>query len=426
MTEAAHSKLSASAADRWMACPGSVVLSAGLPDNTSEYAAWGTAAHTVADACLTGDHDALKYAGVVHKIEGFTITVDADMVECVQTYLDNLREMTAGADLFESETRTNYSTWLNVDQDMAWGTADATALIGTELQVHDLKTGRGVEVDAVENRQMMLYAGGKLLEMEALGIEVETVRLVIHQPRVRRAPSEWRLTRDYLADWLMGDARQAAQRVLRADDFDDGPQEEFEGLFLAAGDHCRWCRAKATCPALRAEVAGTVNPLSAPASPDEFAELQTAMPTPDSGPVGVAAWLAACLAKVDMIEDWCLAIRAESLRRLSAGEPVPGYKLVQGKRGARTWANWTEAEKVLREQFRLPVEKAYDLKLISPTTAEKLAKAGDIGPRQWAKVIPLIVQRDGAPSVAPASDPRPAITVQPVVEAFDVQAGDIV
>ena len=105
---------------------------------------------------------------------------------------------------------------------------------------------------------------------------------------------------------------------------------------------------------------------------------------------------------------------------------MPGYKLVQGKRGARQWADPAEAEKVLREQFRLPIEKAYDLKLISPTTAEKLAKAGEIGPRQWAKVIPLIVQRDGAPSVAPVSDSRPAITVQPVAEAFDVQAGDLV
>ena len=412
MTEAAHSKLSASAADRWMACPGSVALSAGLPDNTSEYAAWGSVAHRIADECLTKSKDPATFVGLRYNQDGYAITVDDDMAECVQTYLGNLREMTAGADLFESETRTNYSTWLNVDQDLAWGTADATALIGTELQVHDLKTGRGVEVDAVENRQMMLYAGGKLLEMEALGIEVETVRLVIHQPRVRKAPSEWRLTRDELVDWLMGDARQAAQRVLQAAQ----PLDEF----MAAGDHCRWCRAKATCPALRAEVAGTVG------EREDITDAFEPVAVAHLGNPDPSRALAACLAKVDMIEDWCSAVRAESLRRLSAGEPVPGYKLVQGKRGARAWANPTEAEKVLREQFRLPVEKAYDLKLISPTTAEKLAKAGDIGPRQWAKVIPLIVQRDGAPSVAPVSDNRPAITVQPVAEAFDVQAGDLV
>ncbi len=421
MTEAAHSKLSASAADRWMACPGSVVLSEGQPDNTSEYAAWGSVAHRVADECLTKSKDPVTFIGLKYNQDGYTFTVDDEMADCVQTYLGNLREMTAGADLFESETRTNYSTWLNVDQALAWGTADATALIGTELQVHDLKTGRGVEVDAVENSQMMLYAGGKLLEMEALGIEVETVRLVIHQPRVRQAPSEWHLTRDELADWLMGDARQAAQRVLVAKETHG--TSKWDETFLRSGDQCRWCRAKATCPALRNEVSIEVHGVAA-ASPDEFADFVTA--TPNAALPSDANWLAACLSKVDLIEDWCSAIRAESLRRLSAGAPVPGYKLVQGKRGNRQWADPAEAEKVLREQFRLPVEKAYDLKLISPTTAEKLAKAGEIGPRQWAKVIPLIVQRDGAPSVAPVSDNRPAITVQPVAEAFEVQAGDLV
>jgi hypothetical protein len=419
MTDAAHSKLSASAADRWIACPGSVVLSAGLPDNTSEYAAWGSVAHKIADQCLGKALNPEAFLYTSHEQDGYAITVDADMVECVHTYLWNLAEMTAGADLFESETRTNYARWLAVDHDLAWGTADATAVLGTELQVHDLKTGRGVEVDAVENRQMMLYAGGKLLEMEALGIDIETVRLVIHQPRVRRAPSEWTLPRDELVAWLEGEARQAAQRVLQAHE-----AVEFDP-FLAAGDHCRWCRAKATCPTLRADVAATVAD-TVPASPDEFAVLTPSVNPPADTAHTQESWLAVCLSRVDMIEDWCSAIRAESLRRLSAGEPVPGYKLVQGKRGARQWADAAEAEKVLREQFRLPIEKAYDLKLISPTTAEKLAKAGEIGPRQWAKVIPLIVQRDGAPSVAPVSDNRPAITVQPVAEAFDAQAGDLV
>lgn len=419
MADAAHSKLSASAADRWIACPGSVVLSAGLPDNTSEYAAWGSVAHRVADECLTRSKDPATFVGLQSNQDGYTIVVDADMVECVQTYLQNLGEMTAGADLFESETRTNYAAWLNVDPDLAWGTADATAVLGTELQVHDLKTGRGVEVDAVENRQMMLYAGGKLLEMEALGIDIETVRLVIHQPRVRKAPSEWTLTRDELVAWLTGEARRAAQRVLRAHE-----AVEFDP-YLSAGDHCRWCRARATCPELRADVAATVAD-TVPASPEEFAVLEPSVNPPADTAHTQASWLAMCLSRVDMIEDWCSAIRAEALRRLSAGEPVPGYKLVQGKRGARQWADPAEAEKVLREKFRLPIEMAYDLKLISPTTAEKLAKAGEIGPRQWAKVIPLIVQRDGAPSVAPVSDSRPAITVQPVAEAFDVQAGDLV
>jgi hypothetical protein len=273
----------------------------------------------------------------------------------------------------------------------------------------------------MHNEQIMLYAGGKLLEMEALGIDIETVRLVIHQPRVRQAPSEWSLPRQALVHWLTSTARSGATSVLAAKQTHG--TSKWDETFLRSGDQCRWCRAKATCPALRNEVSIEVHGVAA-ASPDEFADFVTA--TPNAALPSDANWLAACLSKVDLIEDWCKAVRAESLRRLSNGEPVPGYKLVPGKRGARQWADPAEAEKVLREQFRLPVEKAYDLKLISPTTAEKLAKAGDIGPRQWPKLQPLIVQKDGAPSVAPASDLRPAITVQPVAEAFEVQAGDLV
>ena len=423
MNVSEHSKLSASAAKRWLACPGSITLSDGKPDNTSEYAAWGSVAHKVADKCLVLGEPASEFLGAKFDQDGYTFTVDDEMVECVQTYLDNLAEMTAGADLFESETRTNYAAWLQVDQDLAWGTADATAVLGTELQVHDLKTGRGVEVDAVGNEQMMLYAGGKLAEMEALGVDIETVRLVIHQPRVRKAPSEWSLTREELVTWLTSTARSGAASVLVAQET-RGTSQWYE-TFLRPGDHCRWCRAKATCPTLRADVTATVSD-TVPATPEDFADITpTIAPPVDSGH-DEASWLAVCLSRVDLIEDWCKTVRAEALRRLSDGQPVPGFKLVAGKRGNRQWADPAEAEKVLREQFRLPIEKAYDLKLISPTSAEKLAKAGDIGPRQWAKVIPLIVQKDGAPSVAPAADSRPAITVQPVADAFTVQADDIV
>lgn len=57
--------------------------------------------------------------------------------------------------------------------------------------------------------------------------------------------------------------------------------------------------------------------------------------------------------------------------------------------------------------FRLKDDQIYDRKVISPTTAEKLAKAEAIGKRQWPKLAALIVQPEGKPSVAPAADPRP-------------------
>jgi hypothetical protein len=98
--------------------------------------------------------------------------------------------------------------------------------------------------------------------------------------------------------------------------------------------------------------------------------------------------------------------------------PVPGWKLVPGKRGARQWSSPQAAEELLRKTFRLTIEQAYDLKLISPTSAEKLKKSGVIGDRQWSRVQDLITQSDGKPHVAPASDPRPALEIVPVVAEF--------
>jgi hypothetical protein len=124
------------------------------------------------------------------------------------------------------------------------------------------------------------------------------------------------------------------------------------------------------------------------------------------------------MGKVALVETWCKAIRAEVEKELLAGKAIAGWKLVKGKMGNRKWSDPTEAENMLKS-LRLKVDQMYDLSLISPTSAEKLANSEVIGPRQWKKVLPLITRTEGGPSVAPESDKRPAI--EPISsDAFDV------
>jgi hypothetical protein len=99
-------------------------------------------------------------------------------------------------------------------------------------------------------------------------------------------------------------------------------------------------------------------------------------------------------------------------------EPVYGYKLVQGKRGNRRWVDAELAETALKA-MRLPHKQMYDYKFVSPTTIEKMVKAEEIGPRQWAKMQELIVQSEGQPSVAPVSDKRPALVIGADASDFD-------
>ena len=417
MADAGHSKFSASAASRWISCPGSMVLSVGKVDQRSSYAADGSAMHDVADACLQSGAKPEGYLGRQVVVDNVSVSITQDMVDCVAKYLEHVAELTAGADILQSETRTNYAKWLGVPTEAAWGTADCTAawVDLKHLLVADLKTGRGVEVDAVNNEQGMLYAGGKLLEMDELGIEIETIDIVISQPRVNSAPSVWKITRTELEAWLTGRARQGATSVQMGEQ--SAGAAGWDETFLQPGEkQCRFCRAKATCPALRAAVSDAVF-TTVPATPEDFAVAALDQVIPDHDD----AWLSATMARADLIEDWLKAVRAEVERRLLAGTPVPGYKLVQGKQGNRAWSDKAQAEDLLKT-FRLKVEEMYDLSLISPTTAEKLVKAETIGPRQWKKAESLITRAAGKPSVAPVSDKRPALEIAPIDDAFESQS----
>ena len=412
---AEHARIfGASGFERLMLCPGSAVLAADAPRKSSQYSAEGTAIHAASADVLNGGTWPLQ--GYKVSADGFDFTWDADMESVGQAYVDYVQGL--DGDFLMVEQRVQFGQAVGVDDpEDGFGTADAIVGKGSELIVIDLKCGRGVAVQAEDNPQLMLYAIGALAECDGVAGDFDTVRLVIVQPR-NGGVSEYVLTVGELGEWARSVALPAAQRVAAA--VDRAPVMGDGGFALSylnpTEKGCKFCAAKATCPALRDEVALTVG-ASEPASPDEF--LTDMQPT-GTGAYEASDWLAACLSKVDLIEDWCKAVRAEAERRLCEGQEVPGYKLVAGKKGARAWADEAQAEEVLRKQMRLPIEKAYNLKLITPPQAEKLAKAGDIGPRQWPKLQALITQGEGKPHVAPESDPRPAITVAATPDDFDL------
>ena len=420
MSAPAHSKWSASGFESIMLCPGKKVLEQGKPDNTSKYAAEGTAAHQVLTWALQEERPATAYIGRVIEADGFVFEVDQDMAGHVQVCVDYANDLKGDDGTIFADIRVNYSSYLGVAEQEAWGTADVIVCRGTEVIVVDFKYGMGVEVDAERNPQMSLYGLGALQAYHGLVADFETVRMAISQPRIKRAPSEWDCSVEELETWGRSTARSAVNTCLQAIEIDPAMVVSAVGwndVFLRPGEkQCKFCKAKATCPALRAEVANMVVN-GAPATPDEFADMVNDTLPDTSLAHEDEAWLAACLAKVDLIEDWCKAIRAETERRLLAGDNVPGFKLVQGKKGARQWADAKVAEETLKT-MRVKLEDMYDFKLISPTTADKLAKAGTIGPRQWPKLQGLITQSEGKPHVAPSTDSRPALVVTPVVDDF--------
>jgi hypothetical protein len=165
--ERAHAILSASSADRWLSCPPSARLNEKIKDEGSSFAAEGTKAHELAERTLVSGRNA-------HEMSG---DYPHDMREYVQQYVDYVRAI-PGELLVEQ--RMNFSQWVPD----GFGTADAVILNDGICHVCDLKFGKGLRVDAIENPQMMLYALGAYAAYDAIYGPISKFVLHVCQPRL--------------------------------------------------------------------------------------------------------------------------------------------------------------------------------------------------------------------------------------------------
>lgn len=382
-----HAILAPSDAHRWLYCTGSIALTKDLPDQSSTYSQEGTAAHRLAEICFTDKNDAKAHIGKMYWIgddaKGVPINwdIDADMAGFVQVYLDYVRREAEDKSLLIEQKLPLTPFTGETD---ARGTADAVIIEGDTLTVIDLKFGVGVRVDAEKNEQLMMYALAAMYEYAVLG-PFKKFKVVVVQPRL-----------DAISEWAFGiKEMQVFERLVitQALEITNGKTE-----LVVTEKGCRFCRAKANCP----ELAKQIHSMTEGA----FDNLDT-LPEND---------LSANMRAVDMIEGWCRAVRAEVERRLISGDKVTGYKLVQGRMGARAWGDAAEAEKTMRG-LGMAEEVMYKKALVTPPALEKVYKNN---PDAWFVLQALITQKEGPPSVAASTDPRPAIGS--VGEQFEVLA----
>lgn len=366
-----HAFLSASASHRWLACPPSAKLCAEVPDEESPYARQGTDAHELCQY-LVEKELGRDVTNPTQNLEFY----DAEMQESAEGYCSFVMEQIAKSKehcpdpLVCVEQKLDYSKWV---QD-GFGTGDCVIVADDTLHIIDMKYGVGVLVsasgeDGTGNSQLKCYALGALDTFGDL-YDIRRIKLSIYQPR-RENTDTFEMSVEELLKW--------ADEVLspRAKLAYEGNGE------FSAGEHCRFCRIKATCRKRAA--------YSLELAKYEFAE----------APSLTSEEIAAILPQIDTLVSWADDIKAYALERALSGTSYPGFKLVEG-RSVRKYTDEAAVIDVVAAEGFDPFEK----KLLGITAMQKL-----LGKTKFDELLSGLIEKPkGKPTLVPESDKRPAVS----------------
>jgi hypothetical protein len=406
-----HANLSPSKRHRWALCPGSVREEAKYPEErTSEAAIDGTHSHTLLEHCLSEGVEPETMIGQVLSDDDGVFKVDADRAARVKVATDYVKHRIAeqfGMCEVIAETRVDPLHLLGRD-DMS-GTVDIQ-IRGTEvLELVDYKDGMGV-VEAEGNHQLELYALGCLAELKLPvngNYPWKRVRMTIIQPKLAlRGMNPITSHTVTVADLLSSMGTIVAQAA--ATDAPDAP--------LVPGEsQCKFCRAKGSCAALASNVMKEVGVMF---QPTVTQSLDVAQQSADKDPTTMDdAQIRQIMEAAPLMRQLLEGVEKEALRRLEAGQSIPGLKLVNG-RGSRAWALPEEemAEKLVK--MGIPKSAVYETKLVTPAKAEKLTWEKRDGTKMQLSDRQLktmeneyVVKMAGKLTVVPESDSRPAVVL---------------
>lgn len=370
-----HALLSASGAHRWLACPPSATLEAGLPESSSQAAEQGTAAHELAEWKLRRAlHDAPTTRPVSDWHDAEMDTLTDDYVAFVQERLRDVRQVCADPQVLIAQL-LDFSHVVPG----GFGTGDCVIIAEPRLQIIDLKYGQGVLVEVENNPQLMLYALGALHAFGSL-YDIDQVAVTIYQPR-RSNVSTWTISVAELEAWADQVVKPRAALAAAGD-----------GEFTP-GEWCRFCKLAPTCHA-RAEANLAL------------ARLEFAPPAQLTD-----AEISEVLTQLSELKAWASDVEAYALSlAVNQGKTWAGFKLVEG----RSIRKYTDESAVAKAAEAGGVTDIYDRKLKTITTLER-----QLSKKRFTKLLrDLVVKPSGEPTLIPESDKKPAFTMRDAATNF--------
>jgi hypothetical protein len=374
---AKHAILSASGSERWLNCPPSARLEERITEEKSEYAAEGTFAHKLAELHLQNYLKLIKKVEYDKKLKQLKENefYSQEMEDYIQIYIDiaiekinEAKSRSKDAIVF-LEQQLDFSPWVPE----GFGTGDVVIISDEIVEVVDFKYGKGVPVSAEENTQMRLYGLGAVNLFNIL-YDIKTIRMTIVQPRLDSVSTESLSVKELLI-WGDTTVKPKAKLAFKG-----------EGEFQA-GDHCRFCRAKATCRAraeANLELARYDFQDPALLSNDEIAEI---------------------LFKADELKAWAADIQTYALEQAyKHGIKFDGWKLVEG-RSNRKYTDEEEVAKILIEKG-YKEDDLYTKSILGITAMEKL-----LGKKKFGELLDdLVIKPPGKPTLVPEGDKRPELS----------------
>lgn len=398
-----HAKLSASGAELWTNCPGSVHMAELFPETTSPAAEEGTLAHALAQTMIENaragsaspqisaeymvERDNVNAFYSVHKELAGSFD---DMKKTLEPYVDYvieeyeaIRKKDAAAELM-TEQHVDFSDIVPG----GFGTSDVVIIGDDTCEVIDLKYGKGVPISAIANPQIRLYTYGTMSAFD-LSYDFSRVKMVIYQPRLDSVTSE-ELTADDLRSWGKAVIAPAAKRALSKNPkYNPGP----------------WCKSH-FCPA-----AGSCKARAA--KMHEFEDMIERR-RKDSAVLS-GEDMGKALSAAREYTAWAKDLENEALELAQSGEVVTGWKVVESVAKRKYKSEEIVAATLVKAGYDPAL--IYEKKLLGVTKMTQL-----MGKKEFHEVLEepgLVFKPEGAPTLAPESDKRPAIVTNVTADDFN-------
>lgn len=360
-----HARFSPSSANRRLNCPPSLVLEEQFADEESQYAAEGSAGHAMAEYLIKKHLKQRSKRPVSDYYSDELLEAVDEYVSFVIGEIEEAKRI-CSCPVFTVEQRVDASEYV----DECFGTADMVIVTDKVAHVIDLKLGKGVQVFAEDNPQLMIYGLG-ILGMAEMLYDVETVRLTIFQPRLNNS-STWDIAPEALKAWGEEVLKpRGAMALMGAGEFN-------------AGSWCRFCKARNQCRARAEEFLAIAKmEFRQPAllSDDEIAEV---------------------LKISDELAKWSADVYAFAQdQAIVHGKEWNGFKLVEGRSNRK----YTSEDEVAEAATTAGYTDIYKRSLVTITEMERL-----MGKQEFTRILGhLVYKPQGKVTLVPNSDKREAI-----------------